>query len=438
MAILNTNTSESWARIVTFEGQAQDAGFKITRQWPWIQGHGAASNDTHVNSLWNTMKGVTSVTNPKVNNDSYAGKFIASSCLVRDENADGTGNRATSIVQVLTKVKTTLSTEASLGTPDIGSDKEILHYLDIEPGTDEHCYYIYKNLDPAARSTAQSVSISVPSGYTAELKRKFDVEPDKTGTLYVVFIKRTWNAWAHDSYKVDFTEYDDYGNYEQRTSRMWQRIIAANQTQAVKDLKSESSPIAVTSGHKIDSIRVGENNDGSVSILRTEQKIVYTHDEYSWTTRYGREWYAWGHCNYVAAVAAIGGLTDSTANSIHKTYDKYNLYHWTISKSPFGEAGGGIGERNGSAVIVRPEFAQIWNSTLNRSVRARRYIKTVATIKFYPTYGQAHQGITDGNAGSHAAIKNGLGVAYKTLVTRGSNNQSYNDNIWTSDENLAP
>ena len=213
MAILNTSTSDTAARLVGVQGQPQDAGFKLTQVWPWISGRGA-STDTDVKSLVTGLNATTTATNPKANNDSYAGTFVVSSVEAKDENVDGTGDRACSIVRVLTKVKSG-SDVAGCGTPDIGSDKATLNFLGFQEGEQEHVYYIYRNLNPANRATTMGLSPTL-AGYTI-VKRKYEIETDKTGTFTVVFEKDTWPisgqlTWAGNKIKVTVINYDARSN----------------------------------------------------------------------------------------------------------------------------------------------------------------------------------------------------------------------------------
>ena len=265
MAILNTNTSESNARLISIEGQPQDAGFVIRRTWPWLQAAGLASNDTHINSLYKTIAAVTSVTNPKANNDSYAGKFMASLATAKDESEDGDGSRASTIVQVLAKVKVVLAGSgtgdvATLGTPDKGADKETLNYLGFQEGTQEHIYHKYRNLDSATKDLAMG-KVPTETGYTI-VKRKFDIESDKTATLYVVFEKDTWTAkaWLTDRKLVSYINYDTRSNLHNETNgktggkgyeEEFQLTGLSNQT--------DGYPRAVTKAQKGDTHRVVQN-----------------------------------------------------------------------------------------------------------------------------------------------------------------------------------
>ena len=400
MAILNTNISECNARLVTISGQPQDAGFIIKRCWPWLQGSGAKTNDTHINTLYRTIAAVETVTNPKANNDSYAGLFVASVTLVKDENEDGTESRASSIVQTLTKVKT-VTTEASMGTPDKGSDFEIIHYLDIQPGTDEHCYYIYRNLNPASRATAMTVSVSVPSGYTAELKREFKVETDKTGTLYIVFIKRTWRGWTDTG--ADLKNYDNYHNAEASINGLWARVkVADKSTAASKLLAATATKLKTDTNFRVDALIVSENGNGSLNFHRTDQKVIYQHSECWWTTRYGRDWFAWGRngtdTQFNAVVTKIGGITSSTANSVHKTPNKYTtpaqLYDWSISKSAYSGADGSpFGESAGSGHIHYIQYGQVFDKTEQRTMRKKRLVTQSWSRTWHYNYSQAHSAL---------------------------------------------
>ena len=292
-----------------------------------------------------------------------------------------------------------------MGTPDKGSDKEILHYLDVQPGTDEHCYYIYRNLNPASRSTAQSASISVPSGYDAELKREFKVESDKTGTLYVVFIKRTWRGWT--AVDADLKNYDNYNNAEQSINGLWARVKVADRvTAAANLLAATDTNLIPATNHRVDNLTVSENGNGSLNFRRTDQKVIYQHSECWWNTRYGRDFYAWGRngtdTQFSAVKTRIGGVTTSTANSINKIPNKYTtpvqLYDWTIHKSSFDSSQGAIiGESSGSGTFVETQYAQVWDDTKNRTMRKYRGLTYSWARVWFVNYSGAHSYISGGN-----------------------------------------
>ena len=274
MAILNTNVNESTARLISITGQGQDAGFIIKRTWPWLQAAGLTTNDTHINTLYKTLAAVTSVTNPKANNDSYGGKFIASVSMVKDENEDGEGSRASTVIQTLTKVK--IATDvASLGTPDIGSDQETLNFLGFQEGQKYHVYHKYRYIDPATEAVAMGL-VPTASGYTI-VKRKFDIEDDKSGTLYVVFEKDTWTAtsWTASRKQVSYINYG--------TSGVRQGKAGGKGTEDVFELTGipqGSTTTLATRARKCDTHRVVQNvtlierGDGEYKISQ-RQGIAY-------------------------------------------------------------------------------------------------------------------------------------------------------------------
>jgi hypothetical protein len=209
-SILAITTAEADARLVGITGQAQDAGFKVTRSWPWIAGV-TSTGTGDVKTLVAALNTVLTYTDPKANGVTYTGKFVNSDTSAKDENVDGNESRATSIVQVLTKVKVPTDV-AGLGTPDIGADKETLNYLGFQEGTQEHIYHKYRNLDPSTITVVMGLT-PTSTGYTI-VKREFNIETDKTATLLVVFEKDTWTAkvWANDKKVVSYINYDTTNN----------------------------------------------------------------------------------------------------------------------------------------------------------------------------------------------------------------------------------
>jgi hypothetical protein len=178
---------------------------------------GTVKNDTGLQDLIIAIDATATVTNPKANSDTYGGTFVVSKVTAKDENADGTGERRATIVQTLTKVKA-VTDVASLGTPDKGADKQTLNYLGFKEGAQNHRYKIYRNLNPANRSVTMTLSPN-DTGYTI-VKRKFDVEEDKTGTFTVVLENDTWGTVGWKSkVKVGYINYDARTNPNSRSFR---------------------------------------------------------------------------------------------------------------------------------------------------------------------------------------------------------------------------
>ena len=312
MAILNTNISECNARLIGISGQPQDAGFVIKRCWPWLQGSGLKSNDTHVNTLYATLSvNQKTVNNPKANNDSYAGLFVASMLISKDENEDGTESRSSSIIQTLTRVKT-VTTEASLGTPDVGADKETLNYLGFQEGTAEHCYYKYRNLNPANAVAAMTVSIAVPTGYSALVKRKWDVETDKTGTLFVVFEKDTWTAdnWIADRKAVSYINYDTRSN----------KLTGNAGIKGAKGYEEQYQLTGIPKGN-VDSLVTRSQKGDTNRVVQAVTLIERGNGEYKITQRQGISFASTGDSN-AFTVGAKGSMNGAQSPGLTRVWPR--------------------------------------------------------------------------------------------------------------------
>jgi len=180
--ILNTSIGESDARLIRVDGQPQDAGFKVTRGFPWLAGYTDTGTDG-IRSIITALNATTSYdSGVQANGRLYTGKFVVSENRAYDENEDGTEARDCKIVQVCTKVKTVTDVN-SLGTPDKARDRKTLNFLGFQEGEQYHIYHKYRNLDPADGATAITLS-PTETGYTIVF-RDFIIEADKTGTLLV-------------------------------------------------------------------------------------------------------------------------------------------------------------------------------------------------------------------------------------------------------------
>jgi len=206
MTILAVTTAEADARLVSTEGISNEAGFKLTRCWPWVAGKTATGS--YVVSLVAALNAITTYTNPQANGRVYVGTFINSKTYAQDESTDGDNSRSTSIYQVLTLVKTP-STVASLGNPDVLADKSTLNFKGWKEGTQTRIYHKYKNINPYMNHSSVLALAPTDTGYTI-VKREIDIEEDKSATLKVTFENDTWAAktWASDKVKIQWVNND--------------------------------------------------------------------------------------------------------------------------------------------------------------------------------------------------------------------------------------
>jgi hypothetical protein len=205
-SILSQTTAEVDARLVSVEGIANEAGFKVTRCWPWVAGAAASGKD--VAALVSDLNGVTTYSNPMANATRYTGTFINSKTYAKDESVEGDDDRKTTIIQTLTLVKSP-TTVAALGNPDVEADKATLNYLGFKEGTQAHIYHKYRNINPYMNHATVLGLTPTDTGYTI-VRRKVDIEEDKSATLTVTFETDTWatKTWQSDKVKVGWTNND--------------------------------------------------------------------------------------------------------------------------------------------------------------------------------------------------------------------------------------
>ncbi|MBU1457016.1 MAG: hypothetical protein KKD01_20065, partial [Proteobacteria bacterium] len=275
---LYTATSEATARLAKERGDpwipraavegSNVCGRVITRYWPEID---ASVADT----LVTTMLGVTAVSDPQADGQTYTGAYAVSD-VWKEEGED----RRVTIYQKLTRV-VTVTTGSDLPTAIAVGSVDAINDFQLQVGTTNITIYKYLWLHPSSRVNAlnsTTVAITPPNGLT-ELKRFFDVEPlgDRTGTLTVVFQAVIWPntvAAGTPTYSHITAEEGSASESGKDHSQTTQYFGVANSdADSVIDTLSESTP----SGSWVtDMIRYAERNPGEAVITRNRVKINTT------------------------------------------------------------------------------------------------------------------------------------------------------------------
>ena len=93
-----TTTSEAQARLVQVLGESAVPGYKLTREWVYLDA-------TVVDTLAVTLKSAGTYTNPKADGQTYTGTFVNSSvdaqCNIEDNDRQGRIRQTLTLVQDL-------------------------------------------------------------------------------------------------------------------------------------------------------------------------------------------------------------------------------------------------------------------------------------------------------------------------------------------------
>jgi hypothetical protein len=185
MGLLDTTVPEANARVVGLKGDPAYAGSQLIRSWEELHAF-------YTDTLYTTMRKVTTYTNPKADSQIFHGKYVNTST-----DAESTSERHIRIIQTLTKVKT-ITNKASLGDPIKDHTIETLNAFGIHEGEGEYIVYHYPYIDPASETKCM-VFDTFASGYRT-IKRDFEVyskNGDRTATFHVLIRKNTWNdSWG--------------------------------------------------------------------------------------------------------------------------------------------------------------------------------------------------------------------------------------------------
>jgi len=244
MSSRSTTTSEADARLIRKDKDVNLPGFTLIREWPWL-------NATAADTLSTTLDAIETYADPQADGQTYTGTFVNSKVEVLDDSEDGV--RAPRIRQTLILVATITGVGDLPSDPIATQENEILDVLGIETGEEDTMAYIYNNLnsadasrkacmditDGALENLANVATVSPGSGWVY-VDRKFNEQDDKTGKFVVIFKQVAWNAWGHDSYAADLTEYDKAGtaNEREQISKTWLRIAKGDLATAVSNMRT--------------------------------------------------------------------------------------------------------------------------------------------------------------------------------------------------------
>jgi len=292
-SILENTTAEADARLIRFDGEPDIAGAKLTRGWPWVAAEAASANA--VKELVWALNSVSSYSNPKANSATYTGTWAHSSVYALDENQRGEWSRGCTIIQTLTKVNAiTTITSLSNVASRVMQTHEILKIFSLEEGEGEWLAYQWNNLSTASRIacmetlTEANLETLVPARW-AFSQRDWKEQADNTAQFTVAWRTRTWtNSVGSGTNKVlrDTNVYANV-NFNPRTGMAGitrQKVDGANGVPS-DDAETIRDAISVEAGFAVDSVRISDNQDGSVNLRRTQTKARSTND-YTVTTLY--------------------------------------------------------------------------------------------------------------------------------------------------------
>lgn len=281
-SIYNQTVTEADARLVRVDGDPKLPGFVLVRSWPQLAG-AAASGDT-VGSLvqtWLDGTPITTRTDPKANGVTYTGTFVVSGVDALDEDREGTSDRATTIIETLTKV-TTVASSSDLSNPFIRQNNLIVFPLRNETGEADGMVLTYSNLNPASRQVlmetvtdaqlkaiADALVTGTPWTYES---RDFKEENDKTATFTVVFLDYNSDATSDDGTDSIVSEIKKaVGSNRSNINIQTKEKVPA----AIADsIMSDGTGWDIPSGYALLTLRRANHQDGTATVYQISTKAV--------------------------------------------------------------------------------------------------------------------------------------------------------------------
>jgi len=280
---LNQTTANADARLVRAVGNRNVPGFVLVREWPFLAAAAAAGKAVEELFTDNVNNATGTVVNPKANGDEYAGTFVYSKIESRDENIDGNSDRATTIVETLTKV-TSIASSSDLSDPFIRQNNLIIFPLRDETGETDQMVLSYQKVNPASRlvctetitdgqlkAIADALVTGTPWVYVT---RDFDEQDDKTATFTVTFKDYNSDATSDDDTDSILTEI-------QKASSSSRREVDIQTKEKVTASVADAIMVAGTgwdppSGYDLLTLRRRNHADGTATVFQIFTKPVGT------------------------------------------------------------------------------------------------------------------------------------------------------------------
>jgi len=272
---LHTTTAEVDARLVHKDKDRTQAGFKLIREWPWIDA-------TVADTLSVTLDAVKSYTSPPVmaDGEAYTGTFVNSRVEVIEDSRDG--ERAAHIRQTLVLVADGSTIAKLKALPAIVTqENEILNLFEVNTGERDLLAFKFSYLNPAHRDELMTIADAtyvsdlanvaaahdeilagnVPAtGWSYEDRKCID-EPDKTMTFIVLFRQTAWTGTTSEAAAFIAGQ----GTLEEHETIIWPNVSAAQATTAYDNAKTNEADMtaatpASPASHKLK--KVTRNNAG--------------------------------------------------------------------------------------------------------------------------------------------------------------------------------
>lgn len=288
MANYSQTTAEADARLIGYTGSpdkasdATDAGAVLRRGWFYLAGQAASGNT--VQELIVALQGVATYTDPKANNKPYTGTWVNSEVQSSDENSEGTSDRATHILQTLTRVLSP-TTAAHLGdiSPKILQTNEILDIFAVNEGERDLVALSWENINPSSRSSLMALADAdlenIANSYITSCsydQRKWEEQTNKTGVFSILCRKTTFVNENFSPYYVRWTP--NIGRMEESEIATWPNLTANAATTIYDDAKTNednmvaSAYLPAPTGHKLKTVEKRHDGEGGYSIVRTTYK----------------------------------------------------------------------------------------------------------------------------------------------------------------------
>ena len=458
---LFTTVAEADARYVSVKGEPSDGALSIDRHWAKIDAQ-------YADTLVVALNAIASYTNPQVDAQTYTGKFANASPYAKED-----GTRAIDIGQALIKITAIANVDALAAlTPLLLQNNEIITLFDFEEGEGDDITYIYRNLDPASRTTVMDISDSdlvshLPGAGWSYADRHWKNLSNNTAEFSAVFRKVSWTniSGTTPNQVIDDRVILGYKNYNPQTAAEGHNVqkidggrgLPIAQAEEVRDNETSDS------GYSIDSIQLNELGNGQASIQKTQtkQRAIGSNVYRFWRAATGgqpeHETVIWLNLTSANATLVYNDAKTNTANMAGATYAASPATHLlkNVERQPLGNELFNVVRVTwipyvtGTAWLAGPvtrhadwvQYRRFRGKSDNVVITRKRVIRLIETSKQMGTLANITQfldsgpGIALGPYVSFWAMR-GLGQYYaKRYTLDAAWNASGSNSAWATDAN---
>jgi len=267
---------------VSHTGATFDGPLVLTREWPFFD------PDT-ADIVVVAMKARKTVTDPKVDGQTYTGTF-----LVVDADVQPGQLRTKTIVERLVLPNSGLSSSLPLEADAALHDRKGPRLLEDEGASffvSEVLIRKWSFFDPdtadlalTTMKTRNTVTDPVADGQTytgtyGVIDRRAVDGPLRTITIFETLV--LWQAWGHDSHAPDLIENDNAGDNNEReiVSKTWRGIQHGDLNSARTEARdTDDANVGADAGFIVTNVHIRDNQNGSFTLIQRQIKQVNNKD----------------------------------------------------------------------------------------------------------------------------------------------------------------